>query len=142
MEITEVHVTLVHNRVDRLKAFCSITVDGQFVVRDIKVIEGAGGLFVAMPSRKVSVQCRRCGEKNHLRASYCNRCGTRLRAKGLHGSGRPKLYADIAHPIQAECREHIEERILREFHEELERSRKPDYRPIEAGEGDIEDPAY
>jgi stage V sporulation protein G len=46
MEISEVRVKLVANQDDRLKAFCSMTLDNEFVVRDIKIIEGAGGLFV------------------------------------------------------------------------------------------------
>jgi len=50
MEITEVKVFPVNE--DRLKAYVSITIDNCFVVRDIKIIEGTGGLFVAMPSKK------------------------------------------------------------------------------------------
>lgn len=50
MEITEVKVFPVNE--DRLKAYVSITIDGCFVIRDLKIIEGTGGLFVAMPSKK------------------------------------------------------------------------------------------
>ena len=50
MEITEVRLTLRHE--ERLKAFVSITFDNAFVVRGLKVIDGNGGLFVAMPSRR------------------------------------------------------------------------------------------
>ncbi len=50
MEITEVKVFPVNE--DRLKAYVSITIDNCFVVRDLKIIEGTGGLFVAMPSKK------------------------------------------------------------------------------------------
>src|SRR4030043_132952 len=78
MEISEVRVKLVNNKDDRLKAFCSITMDNEFVVRDIKVIEGASGVFVAMPSRKMSDHCEKCGGKNHLRAKFCNHCGAKL----------------------------------------------------------------
>ena len=52
MRVTEVRVKLNMHSQDRLRGFCSITLDGCFVVRDIKIIEGPGGLFVAMPSRK------------------------------------------------------------------------------------------
>ena len=45
MEISEVRVKLINNKDDRLKAFCSMTIDGQFVIRDIKVIEGDRRLF-------------------------------------------------------------------------------------------------
>ena len=50
MKITEVKVFPVSE--ERLKAYVSITLDGAFVVRDLKVIQGHTGLFVAMPSKK------------------------------------------------------------------------------------------
>jgi len=50
MKITEVKVFPVNE--DRLKAYVSITFDNCFVVRDLKVIQGTSGLFVAMPSKK------------------------------------------------------------------------------------------
>jgi stage V sporulation protein G len=50
MTITEVRVTLRDD--GKLKAFASITIENCFVVRDLKVIEGASSLFVAMPSRR------------------------------------------------------------------------------------------
>jgi stage V sporulation protein G len=133
MNITEVRVKLVANKDDRLKAFCSMTLDNDFVVRDIKIIEGTGGYFVAMPSRKMSDHCSRCGAKNHLRAKFCNNCGTALpdsRAK-QDVKGRMKLHADIAHPINAECRKGIQDRIVQAFHEEVEKSKQPGYKPIE-----------
>ena len=78
MEITDVKVKLVRNKDERLKAFCLITLDNEFVIRDIKIIKGKSGNFVAMPSRKTSEHCEKCGCKNHLRANYCNECGTSL----------------------------------------------------------------
>jgi len=50
MEITEVRVFPMHE--EKLKAYATITFDNCFVVRDIKVISGSTGLFVAMPSKK------------------------------------------------------------------------------------------
>ncbi|HOX44969.1 MAG TPA: septation regulator SpoVG [Myxococcota bacterium] len=50
MEITEVRVFPVNE--DKLKAYATITFDACFVVRDLKVIQGNSGLFVAMPSKK------------------------------------------------------------------------------------------
>ncbi len=49
MEITEVKVFPVNE--ERLKAFVTITFDNCFVIRDLKVINGNNGLFVAMPSK-------------------------------------------------------------------------------------------
>lgn len=50
MKITEVNVFPVNE--ERLKAYVSITIDDCFVIRDLKVISGHSGLFVAMPSKK------------------------------------------------------------------------------------------
>ena len=50
MKVTEVNVFPVNE--DRLKAYVSITIDECFVIRDLKVIRGNNGLFVAMPSKK------------------------------------------------------------------------------------------
>jgi len=129
MEITEVRIKLMDNADDRLQAFCSVTFDHAFVVRDLKIIGGANGPFVAMPSRKLTSHCPQCGFKNHLRAHYCNQCGARQRDDRTirDPDGRIKLYADIAHPINAQCREQIQGRVLAEFRQELERSRLPGY---------------
>lgn len=51
MKITDVKVIPVRDE-ERLKAFVTVKIDECFVVRDIKVIDGTGGLFVAMPSKK------------------------------------------------------------------------------------------
>ena len=138
MEISEVKVKLVNNKDDRLKAFCSVTMDNEFVVRDIKIIEGTGGYFVAMPSRKMSDHCEKCGSKNHLRAKFCNNCGAPLpedRAR-KDFKGRMKLHADIAHPINAECRQRIQEKVISAFKEEMEKSKQPGYKPVDMDEPD------
>jgi stage V sporulation protein G len=140
MEITEVRVKLIANKDDRLKGFCSMTLDNSFVVRDVKVIEGTSGLFVAMPSRKMSDHCTQCGGKNHLRAKFCNNCGGKLSAERARQDthGRMKLHADIAHPINAECRKMIQDNIVASFEEEVEKSQSPDYKPAELDIDDYE----
>jgi stage V sporulation protein G len=50
MEITEVRITLTNE--EKLKAFANITIDASFVVRGLKVISGAQGYFISMPSRR------------------------------------------------------------------------------------------
>lgn len=54
MKITDVRVRKVSANEGKLRAVVSITMDDEFVVHDIKVIEGDKGLFIAMPSRKAS----------------------------------------------------------------------------------------
>lgn len=53
MQITDIKVKKMDEE-GRMKAVVSVTFDGEFVVHDIKVIEGNNGLFAAMPSRKMS----------------------------------------------------------------------------------------
>ena len=52
MQITDVRVRKV-SKEGKMKAVVSITIDDEFVVHDIKVIDGQNGLFIAMPSRKI-----------------------------------------------------------------------------------------
>ncbi|MFO0958602.1 MAG: SpoVG family protein [Isosphaeraceae bacterium] len=132
MEITEVRIKLMEDNSgsnERLQAFCSITFDDMFVIRDLKIIEGAKGFFVAMPSRKLTDRCNHCGTKNHLRSRFCNQCGARLdENRALRDAdGRAKLHADIAHPINSMCREKIQGAVLGQYAEELERSKLPGY---------------
>jgi stage V sporulation protein G len=129
VEITEVRIKLMEEPGERLKAFCSITFDNCFVVRDLKIIDGSNGPFVAMPSRKLTSHCPGCGTKNHLRALYCNQCGKRLADARApkDPDGRAKLYADIAHPINSTCREMIQEFVIHEYYEEIERAKQPGY---------------
>ena len=84
MEITEVKVFPVNE--ERLKAYVTITVDNCFVVRDLKVIFGNNGLFVAMPSKK-----RKDGQ-----------------------------FKDIAHPLNQETREMIENAVFDAYKKEVE----------------------
>ncbi len=129
MEITEVRIKLMEDSEDRLRAFCSVTFDNCFVVRDLKIIEGSHGPFVAMPSRKLTNRCARCGNKNHIRSSYCNNCGSRLRDnRGSRDDEAPnKLYADVAHPINQACRDLIQSHVVEEYHLEMERAKLPGY---------------
>lgn len=52
MEITDVRIRRVSDE-GKMKAVASVTFDSEFVVHDIKIIDGQNGLFVAMPSRKI-----------------------------------------------------------------------------------------
>lgn len=131
MHITNVKVKLAPRPEDKLLAFATITFDDCFVVRDIKVIQGASGIFVAMPSRKMTDRCVSCGAKNPFQARYCGHCGKRLSENrvGTDNRGRAKFHADIAHPINSRCRLELQEAVLREYQGELARSRQPGYVP-------------
>ena len=149
MRLTDIRIKLCEsqNQNNRLKAFCALTFDNTFVIRDVKLIEGNDGLFLAMPSRKLSDHCPSCRDKNHLRARYCNNCGARLDeerylryrsgngnhhgngAHGGNGNSRLKLHADVAHPINAACRQEVEREVLKAYWREVERSKQPGYIP-------------
>lgn len=84
MQITDVRVKKVAKE-GKMKAIVSITIDNEFVVHDIKVIEGEKGLFIAMPSKK-----------------------------SLDGE-----YRDIAHPINSDTRDNIQNIILEKYEQSL-----------------------
>ena len=148
MEITEIRIKLMDEggENERLHAFCSITFDGCFAIRDLKIIEGPRGLFVAMPSRKLTDRCNRCGGKNHLRARFCNGCGCRQEEDraSRQVQGRVKLHADIAHPINPSAREGIQETIITAYHRERELAKLPGYISTydEIDAGDFDSVAY
>ncbi|MFQ5506146.1 MAG: SpoVG family protein [Planctomycetota bacterium] len=135
MEITEIRVKLMgapDDKREKLKAFCSVTLSNEIVIRDLKIIEGAKGLFVAMPSRKLMARCHYCGCKNPLRARHCNDCGKRLRHReetGMEGSVSRRLYADVAHPIHSEARRTLQTAVQEAYEHELHASRQEDYEP-------------
>lgn len=84
MQITDVRIRKV-DKEGKMKAVVSITIDEEFVVHDIKVIDGDKGLFIAMPSRKAAD-----GE-----------------------------YRDIAHPINSDTRNKIQQLILDCYRQEV-----------------------
>ena len=123
MEITEVRVFLKDSPDKKLKAYVTVTFDNAFVVRNIKVIEGTGGLFIAMPSRKIKQPCPKCGFKNELRSKYCNQCAAGLplvpRPTTQEATTNAQLeHRDIAHPITQSFREYLQKRILEAYDQE------------------------
>ena len=130
MEITEVRVFMKEGQDKKLKAYATLTFDKAFVVRNVKVIEGNKGLFVAMPSRRLKDPCPKCNFKNVLRSKYCNQCGTALPQTehkppvAMHGpddAQRQSEHKDIAHPITAEFREYIQKKVLEAYDAEKKR---------------------
>ncbi len=80
MQITDIRVRKV-DKEGKMKAIVSITVDNEFVIHDIKVIDGDKGLFIAMPSKKT-----------------------------IDGE-----YRDIAHPINSDTRERMQQKIIEAY---------------------------
>ena len=126
MEITEVRVFLKDSPDKKLKAYATVTFDNAFVVRNIKVIEGNNGVFIAMPSRKLKFACPKCGFKNEIRSKYCNQCGAQLPLTSAPVEtdavgGAQSEHKDIAHPITQSFREYLQKRILDIYEQERKR---------------------
>ncbi|MCK4520112.1 MAG: SpoVG family protein [Candidatus Omnitrophica bacterium] len=121
MEITEVRVSLRESEGKRLKAYATITFDNSFVVRNIKVIEGNNGLFVAMPARKLKQFCPRCGKKVDVGGQYCSHCGVQLPPSSPSRDtedSRHATHQDLAHPINQEFRDYLQSKVLDAYHNE------------------------
>jgi stage V sporulation protein G len=125
MEITEVRIFLKEGANNKLRAYATITIDNAFVVRNIKIIEGKSGLFIAMPSRKIKESCPKCGHKNVVRSKFCNECGAQLPVPSqpvttpeAEHDLRQSEHKDIAHPITVQAREYIQKKILNAYEAE------------------------
>jgi len=129
MEITEVRIFLKDSPDKKLKAYATVTFDNAFVVRNIKVIEGSTGLFIAMPSRKIKQPCPKCGFKNEARSKYCNQCGGQLpfvprpSTPDTQANVSQSEHKDLAHPITQSFREYLQKRILEAFDQEKKSGR-------------------
>ena len=126
MEITEVKVVLKDSPDKKLKAYATVTLDNAFVVRNIKVIEGTSGLFIAMPSRKIKQPCPKCGFKNEMRSKYCNQCAAQLpltpKRMSQEASNTAQLeHKDIAHPITQAFRELLQKKVLEAYEQEKQK---------------------
>jgi stage V sporulation protein G len=112
MEVTHVEIlppdTYESDEGARLRAYCSITLDGEFVVHDLRLIEGNTGLFVAMPSRKLTHRCPGCDFKCARQSRYCSNCGKHLGGFKAQEGQFVRLHADIAHPCNQRARDKIE----------------------------------
>lgn len=127
MKVTEVRVKLAAEDDDKLLGYCSITLNNAFVIKDLKIIQGDNMPFIAMPSRKITDKCHKCGYKNHLRAKFCNECGGKQdpnRAE-LDDRGRAKLHFDLVHPIRSDVRDYVHQAIIDALAEERDRVRQP-----------------
>jgi stage V sporulation protein G len=129
MEITEVRIFLKARPDKKLKAYATVTFDNAFVVRNIKIIEGTSGVFIAMPSRKIKSACPKCGYRNESKSKYCNQCAAQLSAvvrpttTEQEGEGASSDHRDIAHPITQTFREYLQTKILEAY--ESEKARGP-----------------
>jgi len=123
MEISEVRIFPREAADRKLKAYATITFDNVFVVRNLRVIEGSNGLFVAMPSRRIKEPCSKCGVKNDLRGKFCSQCGASLQPSvpGFRATSKETQggeHRDIAHPITQKFREYLQKKVLDAYEQE------------------------
>ena len=122
MAITEVRIFLKESPDKKLKAYATVTFDNAFVVRNIKVIEGGSGLFIAMPSRRLKSSCPKCGFRNEMRSKYCNQCAAQLPVVSSpsdhQGRDAQSEHRDIAHPITQTFRDYLQKKVLAAFEAE------------------------
>ncbi len=125
MEITEIRVFLKEGQDKKLKAYTTVTFDDVFVVRNIKVIQGGSGLFIAMPSRKMKSACLKCHFKNEVGSKFCNQCGANVPTQVndvpvVHDA--KSEHRDIAHPVTQRFREYLQTKILEAYQKEVEKN--------------------
>ncbi|MDP8234223.1 MAG: septation protein SpoVG family protein [Candidatus Saelkia tenebricola] len=138
MEITEVKVFPRVQGNKKLRAYVTVTFDNSFVVRNVKVIEGNKGLFVAMPSRKVQRPCSRCRRSNTIIARFCNYCGVALEASKYGDSyDRQQETKDMAHPINQEFRTYMEQSVLEAYEEEVKNNPQQESRVDLESSGEV-----
>ncbi len=125
MKITEVRIFPKEGADKKLRAFATLTFDDCFVIRDIKIIEGNKGYFVAMPSRRIKESCPKCGHGNVVRSSYCNQCGAKLNSPPAEKIEQQGEHKDVAHPITSECRDYIQKVVLEAYQREKEKVPTP-----------------
>ncbi len=113
MQITEVKIQLKEDADKRLKAYAVVTFDDVFVVRNVKIIEGKQGLFIAMPSRRIRVSCPKCGARNDVTNKYCGQCGAQMPPQPEKTPEQIQAeHKDMAHPIKQEFREYMQKEII------------------------------
>ena len=120
------------------KPVCKVALNGQQTGEALAAFENlipTEASFCHFCGQKLNeaAVCPHCSEKLVAGTKFCGSCGTKLQEDRVKpdAHGRIKLHADIAHPINASCRRNIQETIIKAFHEELERSKQPDYKPVE-----------
>ena len=129
MEITEIRVFIKEGQDKKLKAYTTVTFDSVFVVRNIKIIQGSSGLFIAMPSRKLKFPCPKCSFKNEVGSKFCNQCGSvvPLQDKPVSASDIDvkSEHRDIAHPVTQQFREYLQNKILESYKKECGKQSGP-----------------
>ncbi len=119
MEITETRISPINKPNSRLRAYASVTFDNSFVIREIRIIEGKNGLFIAMPSRKMQKPCPRCNFKNPITNKFCGQCGAEIKiAEQKNPRIGPQQHKDLAHPINTQFRDYLQKKVIEAYNQQ------------------------
>lgn len=115
LQITRVQIVLASPAEHPLCGYCSVTINESLVIHDLRILRRGDRLFVAMPSRKRTSPCPKCGFKNPLQSRYCTSCGSGLADRGSGRSAAERIHVDIAHPVNQSFREQLERAVIEEY---------------------------
>lgn len=122
MNVTSVQIHQL-NPGNNVRAFLSVVLDGELVVRGIRVVDTVRGLIVAMPSQKKKAPCPHCDFKNQWGQNFCGNCGTAL-ATYWDRKGRPyPHYEDHVRVVSPDFLNSLENQILHVYHQESKNGR-------------------
>lgn len=111
MKITEISVKPTQNPHEGVLAYCKLVFDNELAVKDIKIMDVRGRVFIAMPAKKITQHCTECGHKNALIDHFCASCGiAREVAQDVE-----RCFQDLTHPINPSFRAYVEETIMEEY---------------------------
>ncbi len=96
MEITEVRIRRV-NLKNNLKAYANITFDDCFVLHNVRVIEGSGGLYIGMPSRKLTN-----GEFKNIAHPICSEFRDKMTAAVVEAYQKAETEPDFSEEVKQE----------------------------------------
>lgn len=122
MTITDVQIQLARPDELPVLAYVSVTLGGEFVVKELKLLDNGNGPFVAMPQRPLRDRCPSCDRKGNVAAKFCAKCGAALgeNRSFTDPRGRRLTTVDVCHPITADCRAYLEAEIGRAYRAKLE----------------------
>lgn len=121
MNVTAVNVHLENHTT--LRAYCEVELDGEFVLKQVKVVEKNGRFIVGMPSKQRSTPCTKCHTPCSILYEFCPACSLsqgpqepRIEQIRKHSNIAPgdivSFYSDMFHPINSDCRRKIEDAVM------------------------------
>lgn len=124
LEITDIRMVREEKNSSRnaVIAYVTITLNDQFLIKNIRLIRHSDRLVIGMPNREKIRDCPHCSIRNAQSNRYCHQCGTPLEKVKIDYSA----YVDIVHPTKQTFREYLERVIIEEYKRQLGEGINPD----------------